>query len=87
MDLVMNITVGSTIQMALFVALLLVVLSYFTGNPMNLVFTNPLEMIAVAGVAFVVNAIAKDGIVTWFEEVLLVAVYAILALVFLFVTP
>jgi Ca2+/H+ antiporter len=38
-------------------------------------------------VAFAVNAIAEDGIVTWFEEVLLVAVYAILAMAFLFVTP
>ncbi len=54
---------------------------------MNLVFANLLEMIAVAGMAFMVNAIAKDGIVTWFEGVLLVAVYAILALAFLFVTP
>ena len=74
--------------MALFIAPPhLVVLSYFTGNPMNLVFANPLELIAVAGVAFAVNAIAEDGIVTWFEGVLLVAVYVILAMAFLFVTP
>ncbi len=87
MNLVMNITVGSTIQMALFIAPLLVILSYFTGNPMNLVFANPLELIAVVGVAFAVNAIAEDGSTTWFEGVLLVAVYLILALAFLFVTP
>lgn len=87
MNLVMNITVGSTIQMALFIAPLLVILSYFTGNPMNLVFSNPLELIAVVGVAFAVNAIAEDGSTTWFEGVLLVAVYLILALAFLFVTP
>ncbi len=62
MDLVMSIIVGSTIQMALFIAPpLLVVLSYFTGNPMSQVFANLLELIAVAGVAFAVNAIAEDG--------------------------
>lgn len=66
---------------------LLLALSYFTGNPVNLVFANPLDLIAVAGGAFAVNAIVEDDIVTWFEGVLLVAVYAILAMAFLFVTP
>ena len=87
MDLVMGITVGSTIQIALFVAPVLVLVSFFMGKPMNLVFSNPLELIAVAGVAFVVNAIAQDGETTWFEGVLLLAVYALLGLAFFFVTP
>ena len=83
----MGITVGSTIQIALFVAPVLVLVSFFMGKPMNLVFSNPLELIAVAGVAFVVNAIAQDGETTWFEGVLLLAVYALLGLAFFFVTP
>ena len=87
MDLVMNITVGSTIQIALLVAPVLVLVSYFMGRPMNLVFGNPLELIAIAGVAFAVNAIAHDGETTWFEGVLLLAVYVLLALAFFFVTP
>jgi Ca2+:H+ antiporter len=87
MGMVMSITVGSTIQMALLMAPMLVLISYFMGTPMNLVFSNPLELIAVAGVAFTVNAIAEDGMTTWFEGVLLVAVYLILGLAFLFVTP
>lgn len=87
MGMVMSITVGSTIQMALLTAPLLVIISYFMGTPMNLVFSNPLELIAVAGVAFTVNAIAEDGMTTWLEGVLLVAVYLILGLAFLFVTP
>jgi Ca2+:H+ antiporter len=52
---------------------------------MNLVFGNPLELIAVAGVAFAVNAIAQDGETNWFEGVLLLAVYALLCLAFFFV--
>ena len=87
MDLVMNITVGSTIQIALLVAPILVLVSYFMGRPMNLVFGNPLELIAIAGVAFAVNTIAHDGETTWFEGVLLLAVYVLLGLAFFFVTP
>jgi len=87
MDLVMNITVGSTIQIALLVAPVLVLVSYFMGKPMDLVFSNPLELIAIAGVAFAVNTIAHDGETTWFEGVLLLAVYVLLGLAFFFVTP
>ena len=87
MDLSLNITVGSTIQIALLVAPLLVLVSYFMGHPMNLVFGNPLELIAIAGVAFAVNAIAHDGETTWFEGVLLLAVYVLLGMAFFFITP
>jgi Ca2+:H+ antiporter len=85
MDLVVTIAVGATIQIALFTAPLLVLVSYAMGRPMNLVFSNPLELIAVAGVAFVVNAIAQDGETNWFEGVLLLAVYALFCLAFFFV--
>jgi Ca2+:H+ antiporter len=87
MDLAVGITVGSTIQVALLVAPLLVIVSYFMGRPMNLVFANPLELFAIPGVAFIVNAIAQDGETTWFEGLLLLAVYVLLALAFFFVTP
>jgi Ca2+:H+ antiporter len=87
MTIVMGITVGSSIQIALFVAPILVLVSYLIKHPMNLVFSNPLELISVAAVAFAVNAIASDGETTWFEGVLLLAVYVILGLAFLFVTP
>ena len=85
MGLVMSITVGSTIQIALLVAPLLVIVSYLFGTPMNLVFANPLELMAIAGVAFTVNAIAHDGETTWFEGVLLLAVYALLGIAFFYV--
>ena len=87
MSMAMSITVGSSIQVALLVAPLLVILSYFLGKPMNLVFASPLELIAIASVAFSVNAIAQDGETTWFEGVLLLAVYALFVLAFYFVVP
>jgi Ca2+:H+ antiporter len=65
----------------------LVILSFFLGHPMNLVFENPLELIAVAGVAFAVNSIAEDGETTWFEGLLLLGVYTLLVLAFFFATP
>lgn len=87
MSLVKGITVGSSIQIALFVAPLLVLISYALGKPMDLVFTSPLELIAVGSVAFSVNAIAQDGETTWFEGVLLLGVYALFVLAFLLVAP
>lgn len=86
MDLAISITVGSSIQVALLVAPLLVIVSHFLGSPMNLIFENPLELIAIAAVAFIVNSITRDGETTWFEGVLLLAVYIILGMAFFFVT-
>lgn len=86
MGLVMSITVGSTIQVALLVAPVLVIVSYLLGHPMNLVFGNPIELIAVAATAFIVNSIAQDGETTWFEGVLLLAVYVLFALAFFLVS-
>jgi len=87
MGLVASITLGSTIQVALLVAPVLVLVSHLAGSPMNLVFDNPLELIAIASVAFVVNAITRDGEATWFEGVLLIGVYVLLAFAFFFATP
>jgi len=86
MGLVMSITVGSTIQVGMLVAPLLVLLSYRLGHPMTLVFGNPIELVAIAGAAFIVNSIAQDGETTWFEGVLLLAVYFLFALAFFLVT-
>ena len=85
--LVMSIMVGATIQVALLVAPLLVLISFLIGTPMNLVFTNPLELVAIAGVAFAVEAISKDGELTWFEGAMLIGVYLLLAIAFYYVTP
>lgn len=70
MGLVMGICVGSTVQVALLLAPLLVLISYFIGHPIDLVFTNPLELIAIVGAVFAVTSIAMDGETTWFEGLL-----------------
>lgn len=87
MGLVMSICVGSSIQVALVVAPVLVIVSWFMGHPMTLVFENPLDLFAIAGTALIVNAIAGDGETTWFEGVLLIGVYLLFALAFFFSAP
>jgi Ca2+:H+ antiporter len=84
MNLVMNICVGSALQVALVVAPVLVLASWAIGRPLTLVFSNPLDLFAIATTAFVVNAIARDGETNWFEGLLLIGVYALLALAFFF---
>ncbi|GAA0500483.1 calcium/proton exchanger [Deinococcus depolymerans] len=85
--LAINIAVGATIQVALFTAPVLVIISYVIGKPMNLVFSSPLELVAIVAVALIVTTVTKDGEATWFEGVLLIAVYLLLGLSFYFVTP
>lgn len=87
MGLVLNICVGSAIQIALVVAPALVLISWLIGHPMTLVFSSPLDLFAIAGTAFIVNAIAADGETTWFEGVLLVGVYVLFGLAFFFTSP
>jgi Ca2+:H+ antiporter len=83
MDLSLNIAVGSSIQVALFVAPVLVFLSYALGNPLDLHFT-AFEVLAVTIAMLVVNLVAQDGESHWMEGVLLVAVYVILGIAFYF---
>lgn len=82
----LSITLGSSIQIGLLIAPLLVLFSGLTGHPLNLVFNNPLEMMAIGGSAFAVNAIAQDGETTWFEGVLLLAVYVLFGIAFFYST-
>ena len=53
---------------------------------MNLVFSNPLELMAIVAAVFTVNSITQDGQTTWSEGVLLLVVYLLLALAFFFLT-
>ena len=82
MDLAVNIAIGSSAQVALFVAPVLVFASFVMGpSPMPLVF-NGFELGAVLVAALVANAVTQEGESTWFEGVLLLAVYAVFALAF-----
>jgi Ca2+:H+ antiporter len=81
MDLALNIAIGSSLQIALFVAPVLVFVSYLFGKPMNLLFT-PLEVLAIVASVLIVAMISQDGESNWMEGVLLLAVYVILGLTF-----
>ena len=84
MDLALGIAIGSSIQIALFVAPVLVLMSYFLApSPMNLVFT-PAEVLAVTLSVLICAQTANDGECNWMEGVQLLAVYAILGVVFYF---
>jgi Ca2+:H+ antiporter len=84
MDLSLGIAVGSSVQIALFVAPLLVFLSYLIGPvPMDLVFS-PAEVIAIALSVLITSQIAGDGESNWLEGVQLLAVYMIMGIVFYF---
>jgi Ca2+:H+ antiporter len=71
-------------QIALLVAPLLVFVSFLIREPMSLVFT-PLEIAGIGMAVITADMIASDGETTWFEGVLLIAVYLILAVAFYFV--
>jgi len=83
MDLSFGIAVGSSLQIAMFVAPVLVFISYLFGTPLNLIFT-PFEVAAVTLSVLIVGFIAMDGESHWMEGVMLVGVYLILAIAFFF---
>jgi Ca2+:H+ antiporter len=84
MDLSIGIAVGSSLQIALFVAPILIFASYFIGpRTMNLEFTIP-EVIAVIASIIIVEQISSDGESSWIEGVQLLSVYAVLAILFYF---
>ncbi|MGH9482912.1 MAG: calcium/proton exchanger, partial [Terriglobales bacterium] len=84
MDLAMAIGVGSSLQIALLLAPLLVFVSLALGHPMSLVFSG-IEVVAVVLSTLMVGMVSGDGETTWLEGAQLLAVYAILAACFYFV--
>ncbi|HTE63372.1 MAG TPA: calcium/proton exchanger [Solirubrobacteraceae bacterium] len=85
MDLAVNIAIGSSAQIALFAAPVLVLLSLFVGDfPLALVF-NGFELGAVVLAVFIAQQVVAEGESTWFEGLQLLAVYAVLGLTFYFV--
>ena len=83
MDLSLSVAVGSTMQIALFVAPLLVIIGKLMGQPMDLDF-NPFELVAVAASVLIANSISSDGKSNWLEGTLLLATYAVLGFAFYF---
>jgi Ca2+:H+ antiporter len=83
MDLSLSVAVGSSMQIALFVAPVLVLAGWFMGQPMDLDF-NPFELVAVTVSVLIANSISSDGKSNWLEGTLLLATYVILGLAFYF---
>lgn len=83
MDLALSVAVGSSMQIALFVAPVLVIAGWVVGQPMDLDF-NPFELVAVAVSVLIANSISSDGKSNWLEGTLLLAAYTVLGFAFYF---
>ena len=81
MELSLAISVGSSLQIALFVAPLLVFVSLLMGNPLTLVF-NQFELIALMAAVLIAGLVSLDGESNWLEGAMLLAIYLIIALGF-----
>jgi Ca2+:H+ antiporter len=76
-----EIAIGSSLQIALFVAPALIFISWMFGNTMDIIFTVP-ELVAIGVSVFIAKSISHDGNTNWYEGVLLLVVYVILAIAF-----
>jgi Ca2+:H+ antiporter len=83
MELSVSVAVGSSMQIALFVAPVLVLLGWALGQPMDLNF-NPFELLAVGVAVLLANSISSDGSSNWLEGALLLATYLVLGITFYF---
>lgn len=84
MDLALGIALGSSTQVALFVAPVLVLLSYLIApHPLDLVFSL-MEVMAIFSAVIIAGHVSSDGESNWFEGVQLLAVYAVLGITFFF---
>lgn len=83
MNLSVGIATSSSTQIALFVAPVLVFLSYLFSNPMDLAF-EIFELVSIALSVIIVHMVSADGKSNWYEGVLLIMVYTIIAIGFFF---
>jgi Ca2+:H+ antiporter len=86
MDLSLGIAIGSSLQIALFVAPILIFVSNFVGAPMTLEFSLP-EIVAIAIAVQLTFQISGDGETNWLEGVQLLSVYLIVAILFFYLPP
>ncbi len=83
MDLSMSVAMGSSLQIALFVAPVLVIAGWFFDQPMDLNF-NPFELVAVIVAVLLANSVSADGRSDWLEGALLLATYTVLGFAFFY---
>jgi Ca2+:H+ antiporter len=83
MELSLAISVGSSLQIALFVAPALVFISLLMGNPLTLVF-NQFELISLVAAVLIAALVSLDGESNWLEGAQLLVVYIIIGLAFFY---
>ncbi|MBF2046733.1 MAG: calcium/proton exchanger [Elainella sp. C42_A2020_010] len=83
MDLSVSVALGSSLQIALFVAPVLVIAGWFFDQPMDLNF-NPFEFVAVSVAVLIANSVSSDGRSNWLEGTLLLATYVVIGAAFYF---
>ena len=79
-----EIAVGSSVQIALFVTPLLILIGYFINQELSIIFTVP-ELVAIGVSIFIAKSISKDGRTTWFEGLLLLLIYLLIGAGFYFI--
>jgi len=83
MDLALNIAIGSSIQVALLIAPLLVLLGMAFHQPMDLAFTT-MEVASIALAVLVTSSVIRDAETNWLEGALLILAYSVLGVAFFF---
>jgi Ca2+:H+ antiporter len=83
MDLSVSVSVGSSLQIALFVAPVWVLAGWWLDQPMDLNF-GPFELVSVTVAVLIANSISGDGRSNWLEGILLLAAYLVVGLAFFF---
>ncbi len=84
MDLSLSVALGSTLQIALFVGPLLVLVGSLINQPMDFQFQS-IELVGVGVSVLIVNSVSSDGRSNWLEGLMLLATYALLAVTFFFI--
>ncbi len=79
-----EIAVGSSLQIALFVTPILILIGYFIHQELSIIFTVP-ELVAIGVSVFIAKSISEDGHTTWFEGLLLLLVYILIGTGFYFI--
>ncbi|NIK75746.1 Ca2+:H+ antiporter [Paenibacillus castaneae] len=76
-----EIAIGSSLQIALFVAPMLILISAMFGHTMDIIF-RPIELTAIGVSVFIAKSVSQDGQTNWYEGVLLIMVYVVLGIAF-----
>ncbi|CAG8840600.1 15727_t:CDS:2, partial [Racocetra persica] len=82
-DIAVSLILNTSVQMALLVTPLLVIIGWIVGNPLTLDF-NILEISVLAGAVLIVNFLVADNMATWLEGYMLIASYFLIAIAFFY---